>query len=179
MLDLRLRYEGNGRFQVATRMDFDLVNQEFEPGALVRAKASQPRSLRQNAYFHALIEKAYENQRGGPKLPTWRHLKAYLLVEIDHCTESRVKIPKGASVESTIPLVSGIVRALRQEYDTAWVTLDPKRQEIVLRFAKPTKNLTQEEMSDVMDKVVSRICLEIVPGMDPTTILNMAKADAA
>jgi len=170
MLDLRLRYQGGGRFQAATKLDFDLAEAQVEREVLLRAKISHPRSLRQNAYFHALIEAAYDNQRGGPKVADWRHLKAWLLIQIGHCEEHRFK--RGA-------LTPEVAKLLRQKVDTVETNVNKRTGEIVLRFAKPTRDLSSEEMSELVDKVVALICTKIVPGMDPESILNMAKSKAA
>ncbi len=84
MLDLRLRYQGNGTFHTASKLDLDLAEEKVEKHALLRAKVSHPRSLRQNAYFHALIEAAYDNPQAGPQVSDWRHLKAWLLIQAGH-----------------------------------------------------------------------------------------------
>ncbi len=180
MLDLRLRYRGGGTFQTAGRLDYDLAETEFERGKLVRAKVSAPRSVRQNDFFHALIEAAWENQRGGPRLPTWRHLKAYLLIEAGHCTETR--LPLGRMTSNQAAEIAGkLAGALRRQYDTAWVTYSQTRNEIILRFAKSVsfRAVDGDEMREITDKVVSLICTEIVPGMDPQSILDMARSKAA
>lgn len=179
MLDLRLRYEGQGRFQTASKTDFDLCSEELQQGALLRAQITQSRSIRQNSFFHAVCEAAYENQRSGPKLPSWRHLKAYLLVMAGHCEEVRTKLGKRQSQDEAVVMVGAIAGALRRRFDTVWTTLDPNTHEIVMRFAKSTSKLTKDEMGEVLDKVLARIVLEIVPGTDPESLLNMARSKAA
>lgn len=172
---------GQGRFQTAQRLDFDLANKEFSSGELARAKIMRPRSVRQNNFLHALIEAAFENQRGGPQLPTWRHLKSYLLVSIGHCDEVRTQLPRGTNREEAVRFTGSLAGALRRNYDTVWTTLDLKRSEVVMRFAKPTDfgSVDADEIREIVDGVVALICTEIVPGAEPEKLLNEARGRTA
>lgn len=177
MLDLRLKYMGGGTFQTATRLDFDLACDEYEQGETVRAQTSHARSVNQNRYFHCLIESAWENQRGGPRLPSWRHLKSWLLIQAGHCDVRRF------SARSMTPEVA---KFLRQAFDTIDVTADRKTGEIIVKVARTVRfgrgGPSSEEMGEVVDRVVALICDPhdgIVPGMDPASIMDHAKARAA
>jgi hypothetical protein len=172
VIELRLTYEGNGAFRVATKLDFDLASQEFDQGDRVRAQITKPRSIRQNAYFHALVQAAFDNQRGGPQVETWEHLKSWLLIHAGWCEEYRFK--RGS-------LSKEVAEVLRRKFDFVDFTVVERTGEIIMRFAKSIsfKACPPEKMSEIMDKAVAIICTEIVPGMDPETIFNMARGKAA
>ena len=84
-IDLQLEHIGGGQFRCRSKLDFELASENFAKGERVRAKVTRLRSVKQNAFFHAIVETAFENQRAGPLLPTWRHLKSWLLIKIGHC----------------------------------------------------------------------------------------------
>lgn len=177
MLDLRLRHMGGGTFQTATRLDFEAAVAEYGEGETVRAKTSHARSVRQNAFFHALVEAAYENQRGGPKLPSWRHLKSWLLIRAGHCEVKRFE-PEAMTPE--------VARFLRSTFDTIHVTVDRRTNEILVKVARTVQfgkdGPSADEMGEVVDRVVALICDPtdgIVPGMDPAAIMDHAKSRAA
>lgn len=177
MLDLRLKYMGGGTFQTATKLDFELAADEYEQGETVRAKTSHARSVRQNAYFHALVEAAWENQRGGPRLPSWRHLKSWLLIRAGHCDVKRFE-PEAMTRE--------VAAFLRVAFDTIDVTADAKTGEIIVKVARSVRfgqgGPGHDKMCEVVDRVVALICDPhdgIVPGMDPASIMDHAKARAA
>lgn len=171
MLDLRLRYQGGGTFQTATRLDFDLAEREYAAGDFVRSQQSRPRSVRQNNTFHAMIEVAWENQRGGPTLPTWRHLKSHVLIEIEHCDVHRFK-PGSLTPE--------VAAALRKQFDMVDFAQDRVTGDILMRFARSIsfKSVTSDEMSDIFDKAAAYICLRIVPGITPDALVRMARSRA-
>lgn len=177
MLDLRLEYAGGGQFRCGSKMDFDLCNAALVAGERVRAKVSKVRSVRQNDFFHALIQAAHENQRGGPDCPTWLHLKSWLLIEVGHCDEVRIATP-GMTETAVRALVPGIVAALKQRVDNIGVFYDRRGAALIMRFAKSVsfRAVTSDDMKEIVDKVTAIICTTIVPGLDPETIFNMAKA---
>lgn len=89
MIELRLRIDDQGRFVPATRIDFERATAAFDPGTVVNAKLTKRRSTPQNAWFHAVVQRAFANQTGGPSreiVPTWEHLKHWLLIEVGHCS---------------------------------------------------------------------------------------------
>lgn len=170
MLDLRLEHVGGGQFRTRFKLDFDLCAAELEPGEHVRAKVTKQRSVRQNDYFHALIEAAFENQRGGPVLPSWRHLKGWLLIQVGHCDV------KQFSARSMTPDVAAY---LRKQFDTVDFSTDG--QSIFMKTARSVsfKACDAEAMGKAVDDVVALICTDIVPGCSPDEILKMAKEKAA
>lgn len=173
MIDLRLTYEGNGVFRAIGKLDHELCANELEQGERVRAKVTRQRSVRQNDFFHALIEAAFENQRGGPSLPSWRHLKSWLLIQADHCTVKRFR------ADAMTPQVAAYLRTL---FDTVDFTADDEwiyfKVAKTVAFQGPTAP-DSEEMGRIVDKVVAIICTEIVPGLKPEEILELAKEKAA
>ena len=180
MLDIQLRYKGQGVFQTAASLDFRLANDELEAGEMVRARVSRLRSVRQNNLFHALIQAAFDNQRGGPDLPSWEHLKAWLLIQAEHVNEKRVFVGN-LSLKEAKAAGTAIAAALRGGSDYVAIAYDPNTHEFVERSAKSVsfRKVTSDEMAAIMDKVVEIVCTEIVPGMDPESILNMARSKAA
>lgn len=181
MVDLRLRYEGSGKFTVATHLDFEEACEAFQQGDVVNASLSKPRSVNQNRFFHALIETAHENQRGGERFANWRTLKGYLLVKAGHCTERRMKLPVGTPRRVAVLIGQGLVALMRHGPDYVGLAYDPKSNEIVARFPGSMKMRGQgalggEDANDVVDKVVGLICQEIVPGADPQLLMNDARS---
>jgi hypothetical protein len=174
MLDLRLRYEGGGRYQAAGRLDYDLSEGEFSSGDMVRAKVMRPRSVRSNNFFHAIIEAAYENHRGGPNLASWRHLKDWLLIQVGHCNERRTHVGNLSAREAKAAGMA-LATAVRMGEEFIAVAYDPKRGDFIARAAASTAKLGTEEMSDVTDKVLALIVTEIMPGSTPEEILNEAR----
>lgn len=169
-IDLRLVHVGGGRFQAASKLDFELCCKELDNGERVRAKVTHQRSVQQNEFFHALVEAAFENQRGGPQLPSWRHLKHWLLIKAGHCDVTRF------DPGSMTPAVAAW---LRKTFDTVDFTTDG--HSIFMKVARSVsfKSATADEMRHVVDSVVSIICEEIVPGCTPEQIMDMAKQKAA
>ena len=170
MLDLRLEHIGGGQFRPRSKLDYELCCKELEPGEHVRAKITHQRSVRQNDYFHALIEAAWESQRGGPQLPTWRHLKSWLLIQAGHCDVKQFALNA---------MTAEVAAHLRRTFDTLEFTTDGKS--IFMKVARSVsfKATNSAEMKEIVDKVVAIICTEIVPGMDPDTIMNQARERAA
>lgn len=166
MLDLRLKYNGLGSFVAQTRLDIELADNHFVRGMEVRAKVSRPRSTSQNNLFHGAIEQAWLNQRGGPKYPTWRKLKSWLLVQADHSTDTH--FPARALTREAIAL-------LRETFDDCfWYET---REGIVMRRAKPTAFalLESSDFSPVLDHVLEIITTVIVPGVTIAELMDMAK----
>jgi hypothetical protein len=179
MLEIRLEYLGNGRFQTLYPTDFDEAAEKLTPGDKLRAQLTHQRSVRQNNYFHALVQQAHENQRGGKRLPTWRHLRSHLLICAGHCTEDRVSI-KGVPVHLIQPMLVSQAKVLRRHTDVLETSFDPKTQEIVYRAAKSWsfRETGSAEAKKVLDRVIAQIVTEIVPGMDVTRFTREARLRA-
>lgn len=169
MIDLRLEYQGGGQFRTANRASFDACHQ-IEPGERLRARLTRKRSVQQNELFHAAIELAFANQRGGPMLPSWKHLKGWLLIQVGHCDtytfEPRAMTPQVAAL-------------LRKLFDHVDFTVN-KRGEITMRVARSVSfaSTDREEMGRVVDEVLALICAEIMPGTTPETLFQEARRAA-
>lgn len=172
MLDLRLRCEAAGLFRVASKNDFDLAS-EVEVGEMVRAKLFKARTLNQNNLLHALCEAAFDNHRGGPRpeeVPTWRHMKSWLLIEAGHCDVKRFR--RGS-------MTPEVAKHLRQQVDTVHFTVSNKTGEILMKTARRTRNLSRDDMGELIDRVEAIIRAEVVPGVERDQLLNMARSKAA
>lgn len=176
-VDLRLTYVGGGRLQARGKLDLELLEREFEAGEVLRVKAGKMRSVKQNDFFHALIQAAFANQNGGPSMANWEQLKAWLLIEAGHCDEHRIDV-RGMSAAQAGIVAGGMAKVLRTKIETCQVTYDRGTHEVIMRFAKSVsfRAADRETMGEIVDRVVAIICTTIMPGSDPATILNQAKA---
>lgn len=165
MLEIRLQYQGEGRFTTATRLDLELAERNIDHGERIAAKLTKPRSVRQNRLFHALIELAFDHQKAGPPQPSWRHLKSWLLIQAGWCTIAKLP-PNAISKE--------MAACLKAQFDTIDFTTDG--QSIFMKTAKSTKfsAANADEFSPVMDKVIDLICSKICPGMEREALMKMA-----
>ena len=169
MLELRLEYIGNGQLRCRTRTDYELATTELEQGEHVLARLTRPRSVRQNAFFHVLVQAAHENQRAGPPLPTWQHLKHWLLIQAGHCDVRQF---------STGSMSQEVAAALRQTFDTVDFTTDGRS--IFMRTARSVsfRKCEADAMNEIVGKVVEIISREIVPGVNPEDLLREARTRA-
>lgn len=177
MIDMLLEYRGRGAFQTRTKQSFEAAERAFSPQEPVKAKIGKNRSRKQNDYFHGLCHAAFTNQRGGPALPSWRHLKSHLLIEAGHCDEVRVSL-YGVRGEAVAGIIGPIAAALRRQCETIETSYDKRSHEMVMRFAKSWKfeKAEAQTATEVFDRVIAYVCTEIVPGVDPKTIMEMAKS---
>jgi hypothetical protein len=168
-MELQLKHLGEGRFQTASRLDFELSSKTFDQGEMVKAVVTKRRSVKQNNFFHALVEAAWDNQRGGPMLPTWRHLKSWLLINVGHCTV------KEFSAKAMTPDVAAFFRT---NFDT--VDFSTNGRTIFVKIAKSVSftKAEAEIMRKVTDDVVALICSDIVPGITADDLLTMAKQES-
>lgn len=179
-IDLMLRHVGGGKFQTASHIDYHAAVELLEVNELLRAVLTRRRSVRQNNLLHAMIQAAFENQRGGPSFDTWEKLKAYLLIEAGHSEERRFSIGKIPHAQAAL-VCGGFASVIRDRHEYMAAGIDRQRNEVVMRFAKSVafRNATSDEMQPVVDRVLHKICTEIVPGTSPEALLTMAKARAA
>jgi hypothetical protein len=128
-----------------------------------------------------MCEHAFDNQRAGPELPTWRHLKDWLLIhpDVGHCQERRVKVGKLTPREAQAAGVA-LATALRTGEDFVGVGYDTKHGEFVVRTAKSVsfRAVTSDDMAAITDKVVGLICKEILPGTDPEDLFNATRSES-
>ena len=158
MIELQLRYEGNGVFRVANRAALEVAAARAEQGQVYTARLTSPRSHEQNRYFHALVRDAYEQQRGGPVLPTWMHLRNWLLCEVGHC-EVQAFQPGAITRE--------VAAWLRGRYDDVHWSTDGRQI-----YARTPKSINvarceQDRMNQIVTAVVDVICKQVVPGTTP------------
>lgn len=179
-LILELMYEGEGRFRTARPFDYKLAQKQIGEGELIRVNVTRGRSSKQNRMFHALIQAALDNQVHGPMLETADHMKAYLLIRACHCHETRIPLAK-QSARETMMAARRMSAFLRQHSDFCETTYDEGRGELVLRTAKPWRfsKTDHETANRVMEAVVKEITDNIVPGVTPEQLLDMAAREAA
>jgi len=165
VINLRLKYEGGGQFRVATRDDYDVATRELEQGEVLRSALTRPRSSDQNRMFHALCEEAFDNQTGGPRFETWRHLKSWLLIQAGWCETHRFAAGS---------LTPQIAAALRHQFDTVDFSVDKKTGEIVMRFARSIsfKECPADDFTRIMQKAIDVICEVIMPGTSKEDLIG-------
>lgn len=171
-----MRYEGNGRFSGVARVDREIADDMAEPGQVVLMRLAKKRSNRQNAYFHALIQAAFDNQTAGPLPPSPAHLKAWLLCDAGHCEEYRV--PLASLKPEHVRNVAGtLASALKRNCDTMVTSYDTRAHELVLRVARSWsfRALGPELAAEILDKVIGVICTQVCPGMSPEDLRRHAK----
>lgn len=167
-MEVQLRYMGGGRFQSMTGQT---VFGEIKIGDVLRCKITRARSNPQNRFFHSLVRHAYDNQTGdGPLLPSWEHLKYWLLIQAGHCTV-QVFDPRAMTPE--------VAKWLR-ELDPA-MDFTHDRNSIYAKRAKSIafRAADQDQMNPIVDRVTEIICNDIVPGVDPDELFKMAKDGVA
>jgi hypothetical protein len=177
MLDQRLIYRGGGTYQTATRLDLELAERAFRKDEEVAARLTHKRSVRQNNTFHRLIQYAHENQRGGPILPSWEHLKQYLLIRAGHYSERRFTVGRLAMPQAE-SIGKALAHFLRANDGYVAVAYDPRTGEFVERRAASVRfrAVVSDDMAVLFDAVANIICQEIIPGADPDELVEMAKA---
>jgi hypothetical protein len=172
MTEIRLRYDGNGKFSPASHVDYTTAIEEFEQGEEFVAKLTRPRSSRENRLFHGSIKSAYDNQRGGPRFEDeadvdgWMRLRGWLLCQAGHCDVHR--FTPGA-------LAPEAVATLRQVYGDAFWAVEEKTGAILMRVPKTVRfsTLKHPDFQPVKDKVFQILCNEIVPGTTPEQLMEI------
>jgi hypothetical protein len=163
MVELRLKYDGGGRFYCTDPYSFSAAEAAYAPGVVVRAQTSEPKSKEQNGYLHAIIGEAWENQSHNtlaPMLPSPEHLKAHILIAVGH--EQQTMLPPGAITKEAAQLLRGRPKAPLIEW-----TQRQGSGHITMHEALTTKGLSMDEMSALIDKVVHYICEKVIPGTTP------------
>jgi hypothetical protein len=181
MLEQRLIYRGGGSYQTATRLDLELAERTFQAGEECAARVTHKRSVRQNNTFHVMIQYAHDNQRAGPLLPSWEHLKKWLLIKAGHYSERRFGIGDARAKmthEQIVAIGKMLAHAFRSRDDYVAIAYDPKTEEFVERTAKSVRFTAamSDEMKELFGRVAEIICREIIPGTDPEELIEAAKA---
>ena len=177
MLEMRLRYLGKGAFQTLTKDDYQTAESHYEIGDKCKSRQTSPRTAEQGAYFHAMVQLAFENQNAGPSLEHWRQLKGWLLVGIGHVRERRIEVPD-RDRRLAAAMGKGIAQALWSPESYAKTSYDPNTAEIVIRVPDTTK-VNREKMSELIEATKAKIVAEIMTGADPDALFEMAKQRAA
>lgn len=170
MLDLRLRYEGNGVFRVATKEDAQKAEREFDAGEAIKARCTKRFTVTQSALFHAMCRIAFDNQTTTqPGLPSWRHLKSWLKIQAGHCDV--VVFTDGFSAEAA--------KYLRRKYDTMDFTMNIKTGAVTMKTARSLTELSKDDMGVLIDKAKAVIEQHIIPGVDLDELMVEARRKVA
>lgn len=175
MIELKMLSKGDGSLVPASPLDRNIVLTRLEPGKAVKVAITKQRSVRQNNMFHALVQAAHDNQRAGPQCETWEHLKAWLLIRAGHCHEQRIPLGNMSAAAAT-QIMAPLASFTRRVTPVIEYVHDRKRNELVMRSAKSWKfsEADHERATEVLDRVIAIICADIVPGVDPMTLLDWA-----
>lgn len=171
MIELRTKYEGEGRWRAASHVDWKIAIQECTTGEEMVTRFVRPRSSKENRLFHGAIKAAWNNQRGGPYYPEeeggWMRLRAWLLCEAGYCDLYEFA-PGSISRE--------VVQVLKQRDQDAFWTVMPKTGVIRARFPKSIsyKTLCADEFQPIKTRVFEILCNVVVPGTDPIALMEMA-----
>src|SRR5688572_20572617 len=166
MLDLRLRYVGDGHFVTATKADFDAAGREYKHGQEIVARTSHKSSMKQGARLHCIIQDAHASQSSGAIHPTWEHLKAHILNAIGHCDIKRFA-PEAMTREAS--------QAIRGAFHVEFF-VDARTKEIIMKTPRRTRDMSAEQMAFLIDRVTDYIALEVLPGVNVDDIKGAAKA---
>ena len=166
MFDLRLRYDGNGIFRVATKEDARIATRNVDVGEQIKAHCTKRFTATQSALFHAMCKLAYDNQTTTqPDLPSWQHLKSWLKIQAGHCDV--VTFTDGFSAEAA--------RYLRKKYDTMDFTLNVKTGAVTMKTARSLTELNKDDMGLLIDRCKTIIEKHIMPGVDLDQLMEEAK----
>lgn len=173
-VELRVGYFGDGKFRASTMTDLIEANSNLKAGRTYKASLTEPKTDEQNNYLHVLCQIAFDNQRTGIKLPTWKHLRNHLLVRADYCFADVADL-KGVPPEMVTRVLAPTVKAMRRFSDTIFINYDPKTESAIVRAPKSWSVATMEEASEALDKIVAIITTEFVPGLDLEALRLEAK----
>ena len=167
MLELRLLHTSTGVFTTANRASLEEARTFLKPQTVYSVTLTQPSSNKQSALLHVACQLAFDNQRAGPEVASWRNLKSLVLCMVGHCTEYR--FPQGSmSVE--------VAHVIRQGADMPIIT-QSRTGEIVMRAANTTRGMSMEDYSELLDKVLAKLSEVFVPGMDIEDLKREIGAD--
>lgn len=173
MIELRLRYDGNGKFSPASHADYLDAIEDLHQGEEYVAKLVRPRSSRENRLFHGAIKSAYDNQRGGPRfddrpdIDGWERLRGWLLCEAGWCDVHRF-VP-GALAPEAVAILRQVVRS-----DTVWA-VDTTTGHILMKVPRTIKfaTLKHPDFQPIKTKIFAILCNEIVPGSTPNELMEI------
>ena len=182
MPDLNLIFKGDGKFITGSKADLALAGKAFAVDERVRGKITKRRSTRQNSYFHAIAQRAFDNQQAGPEFDGWEELRDYLLVKAGWIEVERLDFPdiggnKRDQVHTMAPFVARFAEEKRRRHRTVVVSIDTKALQIVIKYPKSFafEKCDSEEAGEIVDSAINTICTELIPGTDPEELRYMAK----
>lgn len=165
MFDLRLRYDGNGVFRVATKEDARITAQHVEVGEQIKAHCTKRFTATQSALFHAMCKIAFEHQiTTEPQFGSWEQLKVWIKVKAGHAR--RQEFPEGLSDDVASYLlrnVDGLVVNRR------------KGGGLVLYIARSLTELNKDDMAELIDRSKLIIEQHIIPGVDLDQLMETAR----
>lgn len=158
MEEVQLEYVGNGLFRCTSMRDVKAMDTAYNRGVLLKAKLSQPRSSKQNAYAHWLFRQALYNARWSREgITSEEEMKGHILIAIGHCSARRLPAKS---------ITRAAARIMRQQVIrgfSEWAQ-DKETGEIICREPLPTHRLNVTEFSALLDKAITYICEVVVPG---------------
>jgi len=183
MVNAFLIHDGGGRFHAASKIDHHNIMQRFPVGDRVRAKLTAPRSLKQNNWFHCIVQTAFNNQQGGPEFADWKALRSYLLIQagwFDEWSAPWVVVGGRKAYKFNImrPVIEALAAGMRRRADYTVVIADTKRELIVFRVARSFSFEScpdPEEATRIIDHAIGTICQEIIPGVSEEELRTMSK----
>ena len=173
MIDLEVKHEGDGRFVVTSRQDWETAKEEIPVGEVLRAQFTRRRSSPENRLLHGAIKSAYDNQRGGPLYGDeeggWLKLRAWLLVEAGHC--HTYEFPDGALDKRAVIALKardnaeGIHSFWTLKQSTGAITCKTPR---TIRFSVVSHHDFQPVKTEILRLLTEIIC----PGTTPEQLME-------
>lgn len=169
MIEIRLKYDGGGKFSAADHQAWQDASDECEDGETYVARLVRPRSSPENRLVHGAIKSAYDNQRGGPMFSEedggWRRLRAWLLCEAGWCDMQEFK-PGSITPE--------VIAVLKQRDQAAFWTANKRTGVIRVRFPKSIsyRSCKHPDFQPVKTKMLALLCEVICPGTTPEQLME-------
>jgi hypothetical protein len=169
MIELMLKHEGDGRFTVTNRLDWETAKEEIAVDAVLRAEVKFPRSSKENRLIHGAIKSAYDSQRGGPLFTEeeggWRKLRSWLLCEAGHC--DLYEFPAGS-------ISREVVQVLKQRDQDAFWSVDRGTGLIRMRIPRTIKFsvVRHQDFQPIKMKMLDLLCNVVCPGTTPEQLME-------
>jgi hypothetical protein len=118
---LLLRHIGEGRFVCASPTDLRLALAKCPTQQAMWHEVREPRSVKQSRWMHALIRKAFDNQRGD-RFESPEHLRAYALCAVGHKKTATMPFPADPEMgRALVGFAQQLIAALVGEGSYAFV----------------------------------------------------------
>lgn len=178
---LMLRNVGEGKLEAATALDRRLLSEHIPEGRSAFFEVKKPRSVKQNGFFFALIDAAWQNQRerGIATFDGPEHLRAWLLCQMGHCEVIDLEVGDDDSPERIENYVAAIVDRVHRK--GAYCFFERQPNGIRTRIAKSWAfdELDAEKAARFVDETVAILTTEICPGATAEGLLDEAMQRAA